>query len=269
MLATSTLFSGLFSSLAFATPCDIDNGIAVGPITASPYDGDLGRGHRACPRNEAALGGGGQAVVDAANFYGHLQANFTLDGSLRVNERTEIFGALELFRYDQVIGAITTSGSGLGHTILGLSQLLVVTDNMAVSASGKVVLPTATALYTNAWPYSADLGVAGVYVPHHRVRVHGYASLLGTVGLSEAPGNPQVGAQLGLGAQVRVAGPVALVADVTGGFGYDAPVDQIAVSGAGRFVIRDAYGVEFGVTVPVAGRERSLATVDLRVTWRR
>ena len=131
------------------------------------------------------------------------------------------------------------------------------------------MLPTATHLYTNAWPYSADLGVAGVYVPHWRVRVHGYASLLGTVGLSEGPAGPQGGAQLGLGAQVRAARPVALVADVTGGFGYDAPVDQLAVSVAGRFVLRGAYGVELGATVPLAGRERSMATLDLRVTWRR
>ncbi len=265
MLSALTLLTGV----ALASPCEIDDGMAVGPITASPYDGDLGRGHRACPRNEAALGGGGQAVIDLGNFYGHLQANVTLDGSVRVTERTELFGALELFRYDQVIGAISTTGSGLGHSVLGVSQLLIATPAMALSASGKVVLPTATALYTNAWPYSADVGVAGVYVPHWRVRVHGYASLLGTVGLSEGPGNPQGGAQLGLGAQVRAARPLALVLDVTSGFGYDAPLDLLAVSAAGRFVVRGAYGVELGATVPLAGRERSLATLDLRVTWRR
>jgi hypothetical protein len=265
MLTTLTLLSGL----ALASPCDLDDGMAVGPITASPYDGDLGRGHRACPRNEAALGGGGQIVADAPNFYGHIQANLTLDGSMRITERTELFGALELFRYDQVIGAITTSGSGLGHTSIGISQILLGTSNLAVAASGKVVLPTATHLYTNAFPYSADVGVAGVYVPHWRVRVHGYASMLGTVGLSAGPGNPQGGAQVGLGAQVRAARPFALVADVTGGFGYDAPIDQLAVSAAGRFVIRGAYGVELGATVPLAGRERSMATLDLRVTWRR
>ena len=46
------------------------------------------------------------------------------------------------------------------------------------------------------------------------------------------------------------------------------PVDQIALSAAARFVLRSAYGLEVGATVPVAGRERSLATVDLRATWR-
>ncbi len=263
------MLTTLLLGAALANPCEIDDGIAVGPITASPYDGDLGRGHRACARNEAALGGGGQAVVDLANFYGHLSANVTLDGSMRISERTELFGALELFRYDQVIGAISTTRSGLGHTSLGMSHLLLVGPTFALAASGKIVLPTATGLYTNAWPYSADVGLAGAMAPHWRVRVHGYASLLGTVGLSEGPGNPQGGAQLGLGAQVRLAHPVALVADVTGGFGYDAPVDQLAVSAAARFVLRGAYGIELGGTVPLAGRERSLASLDLRVTWRR
>ncbi len=258
----------LLTGLTHASPCDIDDGMAVGPITASPYDGDLGRGHRACPRNEAALGGGGQAVVDLGNFYGHLQANFAIDASIRVTESTEVFGTLELFRYDQVIGAIPTTASGLGHTVMGVSQRVLTAETLVLAASGKIVLPTATALYVNAWPYSMDLGVAGAWTPHERVRVHGYASLLGTVALSEGPGNPQAGAQIGLGAQIRLAPPVALVADVTSGFGYDAPVDQIALSAAARFVLRSAYGLEVGATVPVAGRERSLATVDLRATWR-
>ena len=265
MIGLLTLLAGP----AWATPCEIEDGMPVGPVTAGLLEGDLGRGHRACPRSEAALGGGGMAVVDTANFYGHLQAALVLDGSLRIAEHTEIFAALELFRYDQVIGAIPATASGLGHTAFGLSQLLVIRDNLAISSSGKIVLPTASGLYDNAWPYAADVGLAGAWTPHQRVRVHGYASLLGSVALSDGPGQPRGGVLMGVGAQARVARPFAIAGDLTAGFGYEAPVDVIAAGLALRFVVKGAYGIEGGATVPLAGRERALATADLRLSWRR
>ncbi len=259
------------ASVALAGPCEQaspSTSIATGPVTAGLYDGDLGVPHRVCGRTEAAFVGGGLAVVDTANFYGHIVAGGTLEGAWAATDRTELFVAVEAVRYDTVITAIPAGYLGFGHVSLGGSQRLWSSDAMAVGAHGRLVLPTAVGLYANAFPLAMDLGASGVWAAHRTLRVHGDVAALGSVAASAGPSYPRAGVALTLGAEWQPVGPFALVVDGRAGFGYTAPVDVVAVAAGLRFGLGSRLGVELGGTVPLAGRERSLATAELRITMR-
>lgn len=257
----------LLSSLALAAPC-LDDAMAEGPVTAGLLDGDLGRGRRACPREEIAVGVGGLLAVDTPNFYGHLLGSLVVDGSWRLDERTEVFGLVEAVRYDSVISALTSTYLGVGHTALGAGRVLIAGDAGVLSLNGKVVLPTAVGLYRNSWPFAWDLGLSGVVALSDAVRLHGQLGGLASAAASKGPTQGRVGAFTTAGAELRLGTAFAIVGDVVGGFGYTAPVDVVAAGLGLRFANRKRWGLELGGTVPFAGRERAAATVDLRTTAR-
>jgi hypothetical protein len=257
------------STLAWAGPCDTDTtGIGVGPVTVGFLDGDLGVPRRVCGRSEVAFAPGGSAVVDTANFYGHIVAGGTFDGSWAPTANTEVYASVEAVRYDSVITPISASYLGFGHVAVGATQRLWTGETAAIAVHGRVVAPTAVGLYQNAWPLGLDVGVAGTWAPVESLSVHADVGGLGSAAVSAGPAFPRGGARVTVGAAWHPVRPFALVLDVTSGFGYTAPVDVVAGSLGVRVGVGKRVGIELGAAVPLVGRERALAAGELKVNVR-
>lgn len=255
----------LLASLAFASPC-LDDGMPEGPVIGGFLDGDLGSPHRACGRTEAGFDGSAYAVIETENFYGHLIGSGTFDGSVALGT-TELFATLEAVRYDSVITPIPGSYLGLGHTTLGVSHQVSSSDTRVLAVNGRLVLPTAFGLYHNAYPLAADIGFATRLKAAERLFVNTQLGLLGSLAVSGAP-QPRGGVAATLGGEWRAGRAFALALDVNGTFGYTAPLDVLAAALGIRFSDGKRFGFEIAATVPLVGRERSLATLDLRASVR-
>jgi len=265
--AKTAILALLAPGLAWADPCADLDGMPDGPVTAGLFNGDLLRAHRVCGRTEVGTLGSAYLLADSAHFYGHIIASGILDGSFAVDEATEVFASLEAIRYDSVLAPFPDAYLGTGFTAVGASRRVRTTDSSSVAVNGKVVLPT-TGLYQNAWPFAFDLGLAAVYAGVNRIRVHAQLTAAFEVAAGTGPADPVVAVSPTVGAQWRPGKAFALVLDVTSSHGMTDPVDYLAGALALRFSDGKRFGMELGGTVPLAGRERALATVDLRFSTR-
>lgn len=249
--------------------CDtLENGLANGQVQVGLVDGDLGVAQSLCPQNRLGLAVGGGAIVETTNFYGHIAGSGTLRGTLAVSKRTALYAAIEGFRYDAVLSPIASSAMGLGYTDIGASGQIVQTDNLALALQGKLVLPTAFTLNQNGWPLAADLGLAAGWSPADNVVVHGSVLGLGGLALGGGPQFPHAGVNVDAGLEWRATPGFGVVVDALGGFGYTAPVDVFAAGVGFRGAVGEHAGLALEATVPLVGRERTLAALDLRFDWR-
>ena len=85
-----------------------------------------------------------------------------------------------------------------------------------------------------------------------------------SVGLGKGPSQPRTGGTLTAGAELRPAGGFAVALDLHAGYGYTAPLDVLAGAVALRASDGKRFGFELAALVPLAGRERAAARVDLR-----
>lgn len=256
-------------SAAAAGPCDtFDGGLVMGPTRAGFFEGDLGRGRSPCLRSAVGFDGGAYAVVDTANFYGHLVGAGALSGSVVFAPRLEANVSVEAVRYETVIAPLTSSYLGLGTTTAGLAWKGGETDHWAWGMNSRLVIPTSSGLYQNAFPFGLDVGVAASWMPVDQVELHGQWSVLGSTAVSTGPGYARMGLDTTLGAAWRPGRAFSLGLDLVGGFGHDTPLDVLAVAPAFRFGLGRHAGLALEAAVPLAGSERALATGDLRFDWR-
>lgn len=251
-------------STAWAGPCeDAGDGFVVGPVAAGFADGGLATPQRTCPRSEFGVGAGGRLTVQPSEFYGYVVGGLVLDGSYAVTPNVEVFGRLEAVRYDLAVASLTSSALGLGHLSVGAAYGTDATEDVAVGVRGTLVLPTATGLYHNGRPLAGDLGITSVWRPHPMIRLHDAlgAQLIGAVG---GPALVAGGLTANLGLEVRPVAVFGLVVDLDASFLRTAVVDHVAVGAALRFGDGKRFGFELGGRVPLAGRERALASLLLR-----
>lgn len=251
-----------------APVCDLlpTAGLSTGPVTATLADGGLGRARRVCARSEVGGAAKGLLLVDTENFYGHVVAGAVFDGSWALDEKTELFGQLELVRYDSVISAATASYLGPGHTTLGATRRLDDDGPFAWGVTGKLVLPTAFGLYRNAFPLALDVGPVA-QVGSGMFRAHGGLLLKGSVQASRGPAFPRAGLSPTLGGAFVPGKAFAAVLDVQSSFLYDAPVDHLSLAPGLRFAAK-RVGIDVAATLPLAGRERALTGIELRTVGR-
>lgn len=261
--------SVLLALPALANPCvGFGDGMPTGPVTAGLLDGDLGTGHRVCGRSEVGLDAGGLLLVDMPEFYGRLSAAGTLDGSLAVSDRVELFAALEFLRFENVITPIPATAFGLGHTSLGAGWAFLLREKVALGLNGKFVLPTAVGIYENAWPVGMDIGVAGQFAVSSKVQFHAQVAFLGSAAISRGASDPKAGGAVTFGTELRPGKAFAFVFDLYGNFGYRAGLDTLAVAMGLRFSDGKRFGFEVAGAVPFAGRERAMVRIDLRASIR-
>ena len=269
IVACAATLLALASLSAQADPCvGFADGMPTGPVTAGLLDGDLGTGHRVCGRSEVGLDAGGLLLVDMPEFYGHLSAGGTLDGSLAVSKRVELFASLEFLRFENVITPIPATATGLGHTTLGAGWAFLLHEKVALGVNGKFVLPTAVGIYENAWPMGMDIGLAGQFAVSKKVQFHAQAAFLSSAAISKGASDPQVGGAVTLGTELRPGKAFAFVFDLYGNFGYRSPLEALAIAMGFRFSDGKRFGFEVAAIVPFAGRERALVRLDLRASIR-
>ena len=126
--------------------------------------------------------------------------------------------------------------------------------------NGKIVFP---AMYENAWPLGIDLGVAGVWAVSRSVRLHAQVSGEFQGNLGAGPALPAFGAAPTIGVIWRPKTVFAMGLDAVTSFGLVDTVDHFALAPVFRFSDGKRFGTDFGITLPLAGADRALATVDL------
>jgi hypothetical protein len=259
----------LWTSVAHSDPCrGTTDGMATGPVTAGLLDGDLGRAHRACGRTEAGISGGGLLIVDLPNFYGRISGNLTVDGSWAIGERSELFATVELLRYESLITPMSSSSLGFGHTALGAARRVLQGSIWSLGVHGKIVLPTAFGIYKHSWPFGVDAALSVQVRPLDFLSAHAELGGLFSAAASRGASLPRAGGSATAGLELRPARSFALAVDLHAVVAYadpaNTPLDVFAAALALRFADGRRFGFEIGATVPILGRERALANLDLR-----
>jgi hypothetical protein len=264
LLAGLLALAFLTPASAEAGPCDaFSYGLGQGAVQAGIRDGDLGTARRLCGRHEFGVVGGLSLLVDVPNFYGRLKGGLSLEGSYAVHERIEVFAAWEAFRYEAVLAPIGSTFIGLGHLAIGGTGRFLDAEKVTVGVTGRVVLPT-TWLYKNARPISFDVGVGVLGQVHPTVHLHAQVGVMASAAISAGAADPHAGLAANVGVELRPLPALALVVDLQGNFGYEAPVEMVAAAIGLRLSDRHRFGFELGFTIPIVGRERTAVALDLR-----
>ncbi len=251
---------------AWADPCSPEaRGLLMGPLQVGQLEGELGLAHRACTASELTLQGEAHAVVDTDNFYGQLRGAARLSGSYALGDATELFGSLELFRYQTVISSVSAEAAGLGHLSLGGMHRFWVRDELSLAAVGRLVLPTATGTYRHAWPVGLDAGVAAERALGTRWRLHGQLGLLASAAVSDVDSQPRLGVTATVGGGWQALSWLAVLGELHATSGYTSALDVLA-AGLGVRAGGERLGAELSALVPVAGQRSPLGLV-LRVSW--
>lgn len=264
----STLALGLALSAlpASADPCSPQTQrLLVGPLQAGLREGELGLAHRACATSELVLQGEAHAVVDLADFYGQLRGAARLSGSYALGDDTELFGSLELFRYQTVIASVSAEVAGLGHLSLGGMHRFWGRDDLTLAAVGRLVLPTATGIYRHARPVGLDAGVTAEQVLGMRWRLHGQLGLISSAAASGPIRQPRLGLTATVGGGWQARSWLAVLGQLQAASGYTAALDVLAV-GLGVRAGGEQLGAELSALLPVAGQRSPMGLV-LRASW--
>lgn len=250
--------------------CDGGRGgraLATGPVQVGALAGQLGLPRRACPRSELYLAGDLSLVAELAEFYGNIRADAIIGGSWAITERTEVFAYFEAFRFHTVISSVTAKHLGTGYLSLGAAQQIYSGEGVALSFSGRLLLPSST-IDQNSKPLAMDAGFNLAWASHPIVTLHGSLAFAGSVGISNGPAVPRGGVRLMVGLDIHPLRWFSIVVDLDAAFGYRGALDMIAPGIAFRFAIRDHVGIELGAIVPVVGEERALVVGALQLSWR-
>jgi len=244
-------------------------GLPTGPTRAGLIPGDLGAGHRACGRKEVGLSFGGALTVDLDNFYGRLGAQFALDGSWMVTDRFEVFAELELLRIELLITPLGSTSVSIGHASVGVSYGFLRSKHLALAGHSRLVLPTAVGLYQNAFPFSLDAGLAGQLEINRHLSLHGDTNFLFQAMAGKGAAAPRVGAAVVIGAEIVPVPEVAVVLDLKSRLGWGGePLDMLGAAVGLRFSDCKRFGFSVVGTIPLVGRERVAAGVELRASVR-
>ncbi|MGQ0506705.1 MAG: hypothetical protein ACT4TC_15440 [Myxococcaceae bacterium] len=254
-----------------ASPCrPRASALPEGPVFTGYAEVDTGVARRACPRTEVGLGGRGAAIIDAANFYGALNADALLFGSWALpNQRTEIFATAEIVHWAYAQNATLKGTSlGLGQLSLGATHVVLSSDRAALAPTARMMLPTATGV-TGVHLLGVELGLSGELRPVTPIELHAYAGAdLGVGVFSPAPAQPRWGALVVLGMQYTPWRWFGVALDFAGHFGSRAAVDYVAPALALRFAVGKAVGIDLSASLPLAGADRHDFTGALRLTYR-
>lgn len=261
--------TSLLVAAALAGPCD-ETPLATGPVEVGMRDGALGDAHRACPRTEIGIAGHALLLDDTVNnnVYGQIQLQGTLDGSLMVSDRTELLLRVEAFRQQQTISLVGSTYTGLGHTSLGVSTLLVDGEDGQLAWTSRLVLPTAFGLYGNQWPLAAQTGVFAQRALSSKLFVHGALTGIASIGMGRGPKQARAGLTPLVGVELRASEHFGAVLDLEASALYEAPLEYVApkISLRGAF---GRYGIQLDALLPLAGpTPRPLAVAQLRFTGR-
>lgn len=240
----------------------------LGPATIGAFhDAEFARARRACLRNEFGFGIHGAPVIDAPDFYGNISAAGVLYGSYGLSDTLEVFGAIELARFDYVVNATLTSTKvSLGQTTAGLAWNAIRTTSFVLTPTARLLVPTSL-VPSNVRTTGLEFGAAASLIATRWLELHGHLGVQGTVGLSAGPMLPWGGVFTTVGASVMPFTWGALVLDLQVHAGERAALDYVAPALALRFNPWRTLNVEAGASVPLGGEDRHLLIGGLRLGY--
>lgn len=246
-------------------------GIPIGPAAVSLWDGELGRARSIVPRTALDLAPRGLLLVDTPAFYGEIVAALAVEASVAADPRTGFWLRLEPLRYQNVIGAIPSDFLGYGTTTVGLVRRLGSDgdgdgEGTGFAFASELVLPSAIGLYGHTWPFGLDLALAFDRADGP-LAVHGQLGYLVSAAASQGPSQLRTGLAGTLGGVWQPGRAFGLVLDLQCTLGYAAVLDHLAAAPGIRFGA-GAWGLELASAIPLFGRERALAAVELHSSVR-
>ena len=229
----------------------------------------LGVPRRACLRSEISLAGDAYLIARPADFYGNIRIGARLSGSVVVHPQIEVWGSFEVLRYQSILSAVSSSYLGLGYLSLGTTAQILDDGERAWAVYVRTQLPTTTGLDQNSFPFGLELGTTGEWNAHPNLRLHGWVSVFGSLGISElAPPLPRGGLRVGGGLDWIPFEWLSFMLEVQSGFGYRDGLDFLALSGGARLGLGDVIGVDLNVIWPFVGAELALLGAQLGVSGR-
>jgi len=247
-------------------PCaTVSRSRPIGPLQVGNLDGMLAVPHRACPRTELAVGGDFLLVADSADLYGNLRVNGRVRGSAALlDSKLEAFVSWEAIRYQTILSAVSAAYLGLGYLSLGVSGQVYEEGGAVVAVTSRFVAPTTTGLDQGSYPLALDVGLTAAYRLGPALRLHGWFTLLGSVGAG-GPAEPRGGVRLGGGLDWVMAPAVSVVVEAVTGFGYADAIDLLAAQLGIRLGFGDEVGLELALSLPIIA-PRGLTTGALPIT---
>lgn len=239
-----------------------DRVLTAGPIFITLTDAQAGAGRDACHRSEVGGGVAARAIIDTEAFYGAIVASGLVFASGELTASTELFGGLEVLRYDYAQNASLSGGRvSIGQLGVGLSQALHRGPRLALSAVARLQLPTSTAT-PRVRVVGAELGVSAALALTRRLSLHGYAGTDGSLGLSSGPTLPEGAIGGALGGEVQLLPWLALAIDLRGRAG----ATRALIPAAALRASPGGLGLELAATVPVVGTDRHDGALGLRAS---
>ncbi len=240
----------------------IDPGLPEGPVALGFAEADVATGRRACPRSEAGIGTRAGAVIDTPNFYGAISVDALVFGSHALSESLELFGTVEVVRYQFVQNA-TLKGQSLtlGQLTAGAALSTFARGNLHTATVGRVMFPTAFYM-PHVRLIGAEIGEAVTYRPGERLEIHGYLGGDFSAGLSSAQALPRPGLLATAGAQYSPWSRFGVALDLTARMGATSYVGPAL---ALRFRPFGPVHAELQATLPLAGTDRHDGAFGLRI----
>ncbi len=245
-------------------------GLLDGPALIGIAEGDLGMGHRACPRSEVAIGVRGGAIIDLPAFYGAFGITTHVDGSFAFKKRFEVSASLEIVDYQYAQNtSIKGNSVGLGDLSLAASVIAYHGRKLAITPYGRVLFPTNT-IAANERTFGGEVGLAAEVRPlaSGRLAVSGFLGGVMTGAASAGPAFLRGGAIGSVGLQYSPWIWLGIAANLSVSLGQRAVLDHIAPSGALRFRLWRTLSLELAVLVPVAGADRHDLAFGLGIHYR-
>lgn len=241
----------------------------MGPVTTTILDGQLGLARRACLRDELSIAEDAYLIARPADFYGNIRLGTRISGSWVVAPSIEVWGSLEVFRYQTLLSAVGNTYLGLGYLSLGATWQLYAENDRAIATYARLVLPTTSGLDQRSQPLALEVGTTAEVTAHENVRFHAFLSAIGSLVMSDvAPADPRGGLRVGGGVDWVPYEAFSIVVELLSGFGYRDALDFLAVNAGLRFAFGDLIGVDLGVTYPFLGAEPALLAGQLSISGR-
>ncbi len=247
-------------------PCaTVSRSRPIGPLQVGNLDGMLAVPHRACPRAELAVGGDFLLVADSADLYGNIRINGRVRGSVPLlDSKLEAFVSWEAVRYQTILSAVSAAYLGLGYLSFGVSGQVYEEGGAVIAVTSRFVAPTTTGLDQGSYPLALDVGLTAAYQLNPALRLHGWFTLLGSVGAG-GPGEPRGGLRFGGGLDWAMAPAISMVVEAVTGFGYADAIDLLAAQLGIRLGLGDEVGLELALSLPIIA-PRGLTTGALPIT---
>jgi hypothetical protein len=268
-LAAGALALALGPAAAHADPCGADP-LDGGPLALAPGAADFGQLPETCARTAVDVRIRGELLVDTSDFYGTITSGATLRGRLRLASHWQVMAALDpaTLRYS-VNEVLSSTRVTAGPATVGAS-LSGVDDDAAGAIYARLLLPFDGARQMGTL-WGAEVGGVGARRLRPRLSLQGGVALPATLATVGGVGHGRV-TPAGLletawapRAWAALAGGLALRTQ----FLPTSHVEALALRLSVRMQSRRGLQLAVGGDVPVAGRDRTDATVSVFVGWTR